>query len=116
MIVSIRITKARADLLAFIRDNPSTSLQAQQGLGATVRNHIAEQAAWLLANGLIREVYRIRIGTRGPCARVYEITPYGRAALTLCGGGLIDSPKSFNEVTYADLERLASRETTTQRV
>lgn len=114
--MTIRITKARADLLAFIRDNPCTSHEAMQEMGATHSNHILERAAWLFAKGLIREVCRIRLGSRGPYARMYEITPAGRAALTLSDGGLIDSPQSYSEVTDADLCRIARRETVPKRV
>lgn len=112
----IKITKARADLLAFIRENPCTSVEAMEGLGATLRNHVKERTTWLLERGLIREVCRIRLASRGPYARMYEITPAGIAALILSDGGLIDSPKSFCEVTDDDLARLAKRETIPDRV
>lgn len=116
MDIAIRITKARADLLAFIRDNPCTSHEAMQEMGATHANHVVERTAWLFARGLIREVCRIRLGARGPYARMYEITPSGKAALTLSEGGMVDSPQSFAEVTEADLARVARRETATERV
>lgn len=114
--MNIRITKARADLLALIREMPCTSCEAMEAMGATRSNHIIERASWLLAKGLIREACRIRLASRGPYASLYEITPAGMAALILSDGDLIDSPKSFSEVTDADLARLASRETVTQRL
>lgn len=112
----IKITKARADLLAFIRDNPCTSGEAMAGMGASRNNHIDTRADWLCAHGLIRVVCKIQLASRGPYVRMYEITSAGLAALTLCDGGLIDSPKSFCEVTDADLIRLSRRETSTNRL
>lgn len=113
--MTIRITKARADLLAFIRDNPCTINEARQEMGIS-HHRINAWSVWLYANGLIREVCRIRLGSRGPYASMYEITNLGRAALKLSDCWLIDSKRSCVEATQSDLDRLARRETTPLRL